>query len=425
MKQLLALILATSILYSCEPDSSEIGADFFTNGALDFSYIDSSTVNLSTIQLEEIATNTASRMLVGTHQDENLGRITASPYFQITPTESINFKDQNVAYDYLSLLLPMDHYYYYDTLSALTLNVYRVTEDIKTENGYLYNSSSFQMEKESLGSITFKPKPHHDSVEIKLSDVLGKEIFQKALTASSELNPANFLKYIRGFVVVPDTTSSACILGLTTIPTLKLHYIDKSNELAVKKYAAFNVNSTANLYFTNITCDRAHTELETLPDEKGRLSSNETGGKAYLQAGALLSFRVDIPYLRDLKQLENFYPTRAVLEIYPVRKTFDPHQKLPAELIVFKVDKRNVIYEEFETTANLVEDIDLGRETHYSFDATQFVKAQMELQSLNENALIFTIDTNTYPVSADRVYASAASYEYKTRLRIYFATINN
>ena len=144
-----------------------------------------------------------------------------------------------------------------------------------------------------------------------------------------------------------------------------------------------------------------------------------------IQAGAGLSLRVDLPYLRTLKQLDNFYLARAILEIYPVRKSSTVSTKLPEQLKVFKADKRNVIYEEIEAMATLVEDIELGRDTYYSFDATEFVKAQMELQSLNENALIFTTDQATYPVSAERIYAAAPGYEYKTRLRIYFATVNN
>ncbi len=424
MTRFLGVVVGIIMISSCETESPEIGSDFFTNGVLDFTYIDSATVNLSTIQLDEMATSSASRMLVGTHRDERLGQITATPYFQVTPSD-VNFEDKNFAYDHLSFVLPLDHYSYYDTLLPLTLNVHRVTEDITTENGYLYNSSSFQIENISLGSITFKPRPSYDSIEVKLSDALGLEIFQKAMSGSDEVTSSNFLKYIRGFAVVPDTSSSGCIVGLTTSPSLRLHYYDKTTTPITKRYLAFNVESASDLFFTNITCDRKNTNLETLPSQKDRLSAKKTNGTAYIQAGAGLSLRVDLPYLRTLKQIDNFYIGRAILEIYPVRKSSSQSTRLPQQLKVFKADKRNTIYEEIETMASLVEDIELGRDTYYRFDATEFVKIQMELQSLNENALIFTTDKSTYPVSADRIYAAAPNYEYKTRLRIYFATVNN
>jgi hypothetical protein len=425
MKRLHGLIVGCIMICSCEPESPEIGSDFFTDGALDFTYIDSATVNLSTIQIDEIITSSASRMLVGTHRDEQLGQITATPYFQVTSTGDINFEDQNFAYDHLSLVLPLDHYSYYDTLLPLTLKVHRVTEDITTENGYLYNSTAFQIGNESLGSITLRPRPNYDSIEIQLSDVLGQEIFQKAMNGSEDLTTANFSEYIRGFAVLPDTSSSACIVGLKTNPSLRLHYYDKSTTPITKKWLTFGVQTSSSLFFTNVTCDRKNTNLEIMPSPKDRLSSRQTNESAYIQAGGGLALRVDLPYLRTLKQLDNFFVGRAILEIYPVRKSATRSTRLPTQLKVFKADKRNAIYESVEAMATLIEDIELGRDTYYTFDATEFVNVQMELQSLNENALIFTTDSETYPVSAERIYAAAPGYEYKTRLRIYFATVNN
>ena len=136
MTRFLGIVVGIIIICSCETESPEIGSDFFTNGVIDFTYIDSSTVNLSTIQLDNIITSSTSRMLVGTHRDERLGQITATPYFQVTSTGDVNFEDQNIVYDHLSLVLPLDHYSYYDTLLPITLNVHRVTEDMTTENGY-------------------------------------------------------------------------------------------------------------------------------------------------------------------------------------------------------------------------------------------------------------------------------------------------
>ena len=416
MKRILGIIAVSVMVWSCEPESPEIGSDFFTNGILDFTYIDSATVHLSTIQLDEMITSSASRMLVGTHRDEQLGQITAIPYFQVTTTDDVNFEDQNFVYDHLSLVLPLDHYSYYDTLLTLSLNVHRVTEGITSENGYLHKS---------IGSVTLKPRPNYDSIEVTLSDTLGYEIFEKAMSGGEDLTAAKFSKYIRGFAVVPDTSLSSCVVGLSTTPSLRLHYYDKTTTPIAKKYLAFNVQSSSSLFFTNITCNRKNTNLEIMPPTKERLSAKQTHGISYIQAGAGLSLRVDLPYLRTLKQIDNFYVGRAVLEIYPVRRSFTLSTRLPQQLKAFKANKRNVIYEEVENVASLVEDIELGRDTYYRFDATEFVKAQMELPTTNENALIFTTDQASYPVSAERIYAAAPGYEYKTRLRIYFATVNN
>ncbi len=413
------------MISSCESDSPQIGSDFFKDGFLDFSYIDSATVRLSTVPLEKMATNSANRLLLGTYQDKRLGKITASSYFQLTPSETFNFKEEDFIYDYLSLVLFPDSYYYYDTLSTLTLSVHQVIEDIQTDDGYLYNTSQFEVQNESLGSISFRPRPNGDSIEIRLSDTLGKEIFQKAKEGGSELTAADFLDFIPGLAVLPDTSHSACIIGLATNPSLRLNYIDRSTTPPQKQAANFEINTSSNLYFTNVTCDRKTTSLQNIPSSTGRVSSTITNDEAYLQAGAGLALRVDIPYLRSLKQLQNFYVTQAVLEIFPVRKSSAGGAMLPQQLQVFKADRKNTIYQEIETRANLIEDLDLDRSTYYTLDITEFVKEQMELQTFNENALLFTTSSDTYPVSADRIYARAPSYEYKTRLRIYFATVND
>lgn len=412
------------MLCSCEQDSAEIGSDFFTDGALDFSYIDSSTVMLSTIQLDEQVTSLSDRMLVGTHHDEKLGKISASAFFQVAPSSNPDFEDRTVEYDYLSIVLPLTQYYYYDTLLPMTLNVHRVIEEIKTDDGYHYNTSTFGIETESLGSITFNPRPHSDSVEIKLSDVLGNEIFEDIRNKTGNVTVLNFLKYFRGIAVIPDTTQSASFIGLSKGIKLQLHYFDKSITPTANRQIEFTIQETPGSYFTNINSNRKSTKLEALTSIEGRIGSAETDDESYLQAGIGLSLRVDLPYLRTLKQLENFYPTRAILEIFPVRRSYDLTSSLPLELTVFKADKRNNIYEEIEETASLVEDTDLGRDTYYTFDATGFVKEQMELQPLNENALIFTTDKDSYPVSIDRIYAASPDYEYRTRIRIYFATVN-
>src|SRR5688572_15321171 len=98
-----ALATVIVIVCSCESDSPEIGSDFFTDGALDFSYIDTATIKLSTIQFEKLETGNGSRLMVGTYQDEKLGKIAAVPYFQVTSSSEIDFQDDNVVFDYIAL----------------------------------------------------------------------------------------------------------------------------------------------------------------------------------------------------------------------------------------------------------------------------------------------------------------------------------
>lgn len=428
MRRLFIIVLAGILLCSCEPDSPEIGADFFNDGVLDFSYIDSSSVKLSTIRLEPLNTYGASRMLIGSHADEKLGRITASSYFQLVPSSSgVDLEDENVSYEYLALVLKYDHYFYYDTTSSVTLDAYYVNEELELdEDGTLSSDETFELADSPLGSITFRPGPHrNDSIEIKLSDNLGLDLFEKAISGSDQLTSATeFLRYFNGLALVPNTTTSGCLLGFEPTPELRLYYKDKSTTPTTDKYISF-ATSSSNIAYTNIRTDIQNTKLIDLTDTEERLNADDTDEESYMQAGAGLLLRVDMPYLRDLRQVANFYATQAILDIYPIRQSYSKVMPLPQSLLAYKADKNNNLDDQYKLEATLQEDLDLDRDTHYTLDVTEFVKGHMENPTeFNGHGLVFTLPEN-YAVSADRIYAGNNGSNYKTRLRIYFVTVNN
>ncbi len=419
-----SLIIVLNI--SCGVDSSEIGADFFSDGVLDYSYSDTSSVKLSTIAFDRLQTSNTSRILMGTHMDEKLGRITASSFFQLAPASAIDLQGKDITYDYLALNLSYDKYSYYDTTSSLTLRVCRVLEKMELEDdGFLYSNNTFAIAGEPLGELTFLPRPHKkDSIEIKLSNILGEELFQKAINGNVDLSSAsNFLKYFHGLAVISDTTSSSCLVGFSKTPQLRLYYTDRSTTPVTKKYASFSASSVG-VIFSRINVNRQQSSLSNLLSEEDKLPSSATDDESYLQAGGALALRVDMPYLRELKQASNFYIQQAILEIYVVKKSHDEFTPLPTSLTVYKIDKNNSLSDQFVNTPTLMEDIDLKRDTRYVLDVTSFVNEQMELQTQNENGLAFTM-IDSYSASVDRLYAAAKSSTYKTRLILYYATVNN
>jgi hypothetical protein len=413
------------MLFSCGVSSSEMGLDFFKEGSLDVSFIDSATVKLSTIKFDSLITNGSKRMLAGSYLDSRLGRITATPYLQVGLPGVVNLVDANISFDYLALVLKYDGYSYYDTSSLLTLNAHFVEQTIAPVTGTdLYNTSHFTFDHNVAGSVSAAPRPHRkDSLEIKLPGSYGQAFFEKAKAGDVIFSSQEkFLKYLKGFVLVPDTTSSSCMVGISTGSALRLYYLDK-NEIPVKrKYISFPI-STSN-FSTRIVTNREGSALKKLTSYKTRIPASLTNNEAYIQGGAGLAVRVDIPYLRDLKQLTNFYITQAVLDIYPVKKSYNSVTALPKNLSVYTVNKQNAFYSTTASGATLLEDTDLQRDTHYSINVTTFVKGQMDMEQLNENALLFILDNTAFRLGTDRIYFATPSYEYKTKLRIYYATIN-
>jgi hypothetical protein len=410
------------ILWSCNSDSSEIGSDFFNGGSLDFSMVDSCTVSLSTIAFEKLVTSDADRILLGTHRDDKLGLITASSFLQLS-TSGSSLPESNVKYQYCALVLHYDDYVYYDTSSTLTLKAFRVTETIeRDDDGYLYNNSQFAYEDTPMGELSFAPRPNKDdSVEIILPYDFGLDLFTKVSEGDEQVaSTEKFLKYFKGIALIPETDDAGCILGFAKNPELRVYYRNSNTIPATDAYLSFQANL---IYSNNISVDRSGTNLSVLPVPKSKLKAEYTDEEAYLQAGAGLALRVDIPYLRDLKLHENFFVVRAILELYPVRKSANEMTPLPAELVVYHADKKNSFTYQFGYNATLFEDADLGLETYYALDVTSFVKTQIELEVTNENGLVFTMDN--FNNSIGRLYMASPGYKYNTQLKIYYTTINN
>lgn len=412
--------------FSCNSESSQIGTDFFRDGSLDISAIDSVTIKLSTVKFDSLVTSQGPRILLGTHVDEKLGRITASTYFQPALTETVALDGSNISFEYLSVFLKYDGYSYYDTTIAQKLYVYQFRQEMELPgDGQLYNTTHFALQEAPIGAITFTPKPHsNDSIEIILDKSFGEDFFDRAKQGGNEFTVNDkFREYLKGFAITVDTTVSAGILGFTAQPELRLNYLDRGQVPAKKKYIAYN--APAGYSSTHIKTNRAGTKLQSLLDSRARLDATLTDQEAYFQAGAGLATRIDLPYLRNLKQLPNFYMTKAVLQLQPVQKSYNKFTRLPVTLKLHLINYRNGSLGEYSANALLIEDLSTGRDTYYEIDATAYVKFQMELEELNENALLLLLPDEDFRLRAERIYFANPSFHYNTRLLIYYATILN
>jgi hypothetical protein len=415
------------IIVACSSETSSIGTDFFSGGALDISYLDSVSVHLSTVKFDSLINSNTKRMMIGSHVDADLGRFTASSYFQIGLPQAIDLDEKKVSLEYAVIVLKYDGYSFYDTASTPVIaNVHLLTEKMSPSDGNFYNVDKFDFNASPIGTVSFEPTPHRkDSVLITLTDAFAEDLFTKCINGSKEVKTNDdFVKYLPGITIQPDTTTSSAIVGFSSWE-LRLYYYDRSQSPSVEKHITFS-NSSNSYYFTNIHNNRSQTLLKSLPPYKSKLSADSTSDRAYIQGGAGLAVRVDIPSLRSLAQYDNFFVNQAVLEIYTVKEFDEKNVTVPSSLLVYEVDKHNNLYSaKFKSTAVLKQDKDLGRDTRYALDITSFVKAQMKDYTVNENALLFFPEDAVFRGSATRVYLANPSYQYKTRLRIYFATMNN
>jgi hypothetical protein len=422
----ISLILVSILLFSCANDASEIGANFFNGGDLDVAYIDSVSVKFSSIKYEELVTNGSGRLLIGHHDDEKLGSLSSASYFQLSVPSANPLDKYSTEYNYAVLVLKYDGYAYYDTLLQNRYSVYRVNEEIEADDaGYLYNHSSFELEGHPLGTATFKPKPHKDdSLVIRLDDALGRELYEKVLNENLDVaNDTEFLRYFRGIAVLPDTSLSGSFLGFTPDAEVRLYYTDRSVVPANKdKYVSFSLNGANRLFFNRVTADITGTKLDgKLLTQEEKLDAALTDNESYVQGGTGLALRLDFPYIKTLRDVENLFVINAILEIHPVRNSYDALKPLPEMLKAFIIYPGNETYAEYGTRIQQRVQDDIPRDTYYSIDVTGYIETMIQGDNDEQYALLFRLEDEDYRESVNRIFASSE----RTKIRINYATIKN
>jgi hypothetical protein len=259
---------------------------------------------------------------------------------------------------------------------------------------------------------------------VPLSDDLGREIFGLLQQGdNSVLQSDQFLKYILGMAIIPDKTSSTCILGINASPELRVYYYDKSVFPSVEKFISYSTGS--GIYFNSITSDRSNTVVKDLTTLKSPVSTTVTGNIAFMQAGIGLGIRVEVPYIRNLL-LTNaaFSASSAILEMVPVKSYKTTTTPLPLSLTGYIVDSQNSILSTSSVSAILVDDSEnLERDLRYRADITSFLNQQIATDQINDNALLFLVNDTNFRNSAARLAVGDTNSDYQMKLSVYFVTL--
>ena len=349
-------------------------------------------------------------------------------HISLGPTsQTATLKEINTDYSRLTLALSYDSYSYFDTTKTQSFSVHRITENIDTRyNAGAYTNSHVTYDASPLGTTSFVPYPHRaDSLEIPLSDELGKQLYELSRSgAASVLNSADFLKMIRGLVVLPDTTTSAAILGFSTNPELRLYYIDKTSQPADEKYLSFSVTSSGNKtrYFNAIKGNRKATRLASLLTRRTGIPSQLTDDEAYLQGGTALQIRLEIPYIKSiLRDDDKLIISSAILRFKPIHKTWLQNAILPTELSVYSVNAQNERLAAYGNPKFYKDEV-LDRDSYYELDIASFIKTQLAITENNNNALLIRL-TDGEASSVNRLCIGDQANEDAMQFKLYVVAV--
>lgn len=415
------LILMALTSGGCQdnPESNSLGEEF-VDSQTRVSLIDTFSVNLSTVILDTMITSGTGNILIGNYRDEQLGRIASESYLQLGIPESFDVQSRDL-YDSLRLILTYNQYAFGDTTRSQRILVHQLTEEI----GYDYSagiasSTSFGYEQTPLGALSYLPSPNGSSttLSIPIDDDLGRWLFQQLEdVAETMTNNASFRTYLPGLLLKADPTTTGGIIGFhATSADLRLVLYTRKADTFEENPITFALQDSSR-QFNHIVHDFSATQLASLKEQRFPLVSGKTGGSSFLQGGVGLAIRVDFPTLSEALLIPNSTLLSAELSLFPRQASYQVIG-LPSDLTVYESDGLNRIVSINGYSTLTVDDL-YGEETAYTFDLTNFLRAELADSYVDpEHGLLIMLTPGDATTCFSRLMIDATSRH--TKLSLYY-----
>lgn len=429
----LSLFFIVFFNVSCEKQNIDFNSNFIDNTITNLVLVDSSTVEVSTVYVDSFVSSNTNTILAGRYKDIQFGTTSSQSFLQLgIPSATYDIPNGSV-FDSLEVILKLNKTYYGDTLSPYTISIHQLTDPITFSASQLsfYNNNSRAYNSTELGSSKLVISPStRDTIAIKLSSTLGKELFDKLQSKDGAVQTiGEFVNYFKGLAIVGGSNNNL-IMGFSDSLVMRLHY-RKPNVFEENAIIDFGLDQ-ANYQFNNIIADRTGTSIADLGPANKQLLSAKTNNAGYDQyiSGAVVKLR--FPYLKDLYQLPNFLKIiRAELDVKPVQNSFLGYYTLPPALRLSTTDQTNLLGPDLTITGgtstivqygNLFIDNLYGAQTAYTYDVTNYLLAQLANTETNQNGLL-VLPPNATAIFNRLLIANSTNSTNKTQLKIYYASV--
>jgi hypothetical protein len=390
-------------------------------------YVDTFSVDISTIMLDSMQTSDMTAIFTGAVNDNLMGKMTAVSYIPFTfigssVPELIQNDNFKIVYDSLMIYFRPTGDYLGDTTTRKTVNIYRVNQIIepkdKTVSDQLYNHDSFTYDSVPLATLSFLPRPASKRLlKAHLPDSLGQLWLNSIIEYTTErddssivASPDNFLEYFKGIALVPqsplDETWSITFKGQNTNDNtagdeeedvtffevrLYYHRSDQSDN----SHVTFQIPTDSYL-FTSFPVDRSNTVLANMKGGEFVMPSALTNHTAFIQSGAGLVTKITVPGLKDITTINrNITVLDARLIMRPKARSYNDNNPLPKTLYVNLTDFNNRgISELTDLQGNTVQGtLTYGKpdneDPYYSFPVMQYVSYKLsETEELPYSMLV-------------------------------------
>jgi hypothetical protein len=410
-KELLILssfILALSVLTSCEkqPNLGQFGySNVADNNSANIVVVDSSTVLLSTVFVDSVASAGTTFSQVGTYNDPYLGQITSQSYLQLRPPSNLPVIDpQRDAYDSIGMALffRRSNPFYGDTTLPQSFEVHQVIDtlyqlNLPSQTGWY--SNNYLPIGPSLGSTTVTIAPNlpytsqnaGDTVKIRMDDAMGQQLYNMVYNKSDTLtNLTNFLNWFKGICITPGAGPGGAMYGFFDSCLMRVYYRENTNGASITKSIDFTLYNRS-AQWNYITNNRTGSPLANLVPPTSSIqpppttSSSVTGHASYVDNILGLTTKLSFPYLNAISQRPDYIGLlRAQLTVIPLAGSFNTSWTLPPQVGVYLTDLHNEVGGPIpaqgtsgQQTGGLVPNYLAPLQSTYNYDVTSFVANQI------------------------------------------------
>lgn len=420
------LILTAILVTRCtKPGEFTIGNDF-VDPQTKLSVVDTFKVNVSTIIIDSLITSSTKLAYVGNYRDTVFGSVRCESYFDVAYAELAAPGDKAV-FDSAAFLLTYSKYSYGDTTSSMTLTVHELTENVTPKvDGNLYNNSSFSYAQAAVGSLTFHPSPNSVDTLLRVpANNFGDRLFELIKTGDVRISDEDqFTDYIKGFVLVADSTDSNVVLGFKADAghiMLKIYYhFDDAGP--AQKDVTINMG-IAGHQFNNVRSDFSGTPLSNIR-EKRILSSDQTGNRAFMQGLTGLLPKFQFPTFQNLFLEQRWKILRAQLIIEPVANSYGLFP-LPKNMYIYDTNKSNILQNILTDSqgnylkAVFFNDEYYNEDTRYVYEITNFINSEISDLYFDPNhALAAGLNESGIKSSLDRLVVECK--KPAVQLKVYY-----
>jgi len=420
---LITLLTVLIFVISCSSEEETLlaGKDF-TDTDIRVLSIDTFSVQLSTIKFDSITTSTEERLLIGQYEDVDMGVINTASYFQLSPsTYTLN---NDAVLDSVGLILGYDTYFYNDTTQVSTINIHKLTDKLRTDDTYFYNTSSYGYEDTPLATETYQATPNKDSVYVTLPFTFGEELFN-GIRDNNITDDESLYQQLKGLTVQPGENDNSAIIGFSTSSeeTYLRFFYSMPDELESEEYT---YDISINTYFNHIDSDVSGLPQEVLTDQEYNLYSPDSYNMSYNQAGTGYVTKIEFPSIKNISDIgAGGTILEATLYIELNADSYSDIQPLSEELLLYTLDQNNDFASQVANsidvvTASLSSEESEFNHVLYNVPVIDFIDQKLSESPETEDALILIPENYNNTVNKI-IFNDSEKSNYNTKLIITYA----